>query len=72
MTPRTSSYGKCFLCGGTFAKGGMTRHLKACLPAMGGPGEGKQVRLFHIRAEGRRDPEYWLHFEVPASCQQRV
>jgi hypothetical protein len=26
------------------------------------------TRLFHILAEGRYHPEYWLHFEVPASA----
>lgn len=61
------SYGKCFLCGQTFAKNAITRHLKKCVPAHE-TGKGKPVRLFHIRAEGRYAPEYWLHLEIPADA----
>lgn len=67
MSTRPVSYGKCFLCGGTFAKNTITRHLKACLPAHETAGEGKPVRLFHIQVEGKYAPEYWLHLEIPAS-----
>ncbi|MBC7259765.1 MAG: hypothetical protein H5T65_11005 [Chloroflexi bacterium] len=68
MAPQVVSYGKCFLCGGTFAKNAMTRHLKACVRKHETAQEGKPVRLFHLRVEGKYAPEYWLHLEIPASA----
>ncbi|GAB4535388.1 MAG: hypothetical protein Fur0018_25670 [Anaerolineales bacterium] len=68
MSPRTTSYGKCFLCGETLAKNAVSRHLAKCLPAHEEAGKGQPVRLFHLRAEGRYAPEYWLHLEIPASA----
>jgi hypothetical protein len=67
MSPRTVSYGKCFLCGETLAKNAVSRHLAKCLPAREPTGQGKPVRLFHIQVEGRGTPGYWLHLEIPAS-----
>lgn len=74
MSKRFVSYGKCFLCGGTFAKNVITRHLKTCparqeaIAQEAQAGAGKPVRLFHLQAEGRYYPEYWLHFEMPANA----
>lgn len=73
MPKRFVSYGKCFLCEGTFAKNVITRHLKTCparqetIAQEAQAGAGKPVRLFHLQAEGRYLPEYWLHFEMPAN-----
>jgi len=64
---RIISYGKCFLCGGTFAKNTIGRHLKNCAPAHD-TGRGKPVRLFHLSVEGRYAPYYWMHLEIPASA----
>lgn len=68
MRTQAARYGKCFLCGGTFSKRSISRHLKTCLPAHPSPGTGKPVRLFHLQAEGKYAPEYWLHLEIPASA----
>lgn len=67
MATRPVSYGKCFLCGQTFAKNAITRHLKKCVLAHE-TGKGKPARLFHIRAEGYYAPEYWIHLEMPADA----
>jgi len=69
MSPhsRTISRGKCFLCCRSFAKNTIGRHLKKCVPAHDS-GKGKPVRLFHISAEGRYAPGYWMHLEIPASA----
>lgn len=64
---RTVSYGKCFLCGRTFAKNTIGRHLKQCAPAHD-QGRGQTVRLFHIFAEGRYAPAYWMHLEMPSAA----
>lgn len=67
MSPRTISYGKCFLCGKKVAKNTATRHLAKCLPLHEEAG-GKEVHLFHLRAEGLYAPIYWLDFEIPAAA----
>jgi len=68
MSPRTVSYGKCFLCGETLAKNAVSRHLAKCLPAHEETGKGQPARLFHLRVEGAYAPAYWLHLEIPASA----
>lgn len=67
------SIGTCAFCKAEFAKNKMTQHLKSCkqrLDTIAKQEEKSQqtkTRLFHILAEGRYDPQYWLHFEAPAS-----
>ncbi len=68
MSPRTVSYGKCFLCGETLAKNAVRRHLAKCLPAHEEAGKGQPLRLFHLQVEGDIEPAYWLHLEIPASA----
>ncbi len=67
MSPRTVSYGKCFLCGQTFAKNAIVRHLKTCPPAHESGG-GRPARLFHLQVEGAYAPGYWMHIEIPAAA----
>ncbi|MCS7039596.1 MAG: plasmid pRiA4b ORF-3 family protein [Caldilineales bacterium] len=64
MPTRTISYGKCFICGQTFAKNTIGRHLAKCVPAH--DTSGHQKRLYHLSIEGKDRPEYWLHIEIPA------
>ncbi len=65
--------GVCKFCNGEFDKAKMTQHLKHCKQraaaiAVGTGDEAKQKqRLFHILAEGRYNPQYWMHLEIPAS-----
>jgi len=64
--------GSCVLCGGTFSKRGMTRHLQACLEKHAGAKGGRRTgrtRLFHLLVEGRYLPMYWLHLEMPATAK---
>lgn len=68
MAERYVSYGKCFLCGETFAKNTITRHLKKCLELHEAV-EGQKVRLFHLRVEGYHAPDYWLHLEMPVTAE---
>jgi len=68
MSPRATSYGKCFLCGETLAKNAANRHLQKCLLAHPDDKKGKPERLFHIRVEGADAPIYWLNLEIPASA----
>jgi hypothetical protein len=69
------SNGKCNFCGSTFSKTAMTKHLKECKQKNGvskksssGQRTGK-TKSFHLVAEGRYAPEYWLHLEVPANAK---
>ncbi len=67
MPRRTSSTGKCNLCGKTFAKAAMTRHMPKCRaehPYL----KGKPRKTFRLIAEGRNLPEYWLQIEMPAEA----
>ena len=63
-----TSFGKCFLCGRSVTKRGMTRHLRACRERSLATQDKKKrpVLLYHLIVEGKEDPIYWLHLEVPA------
>ena len=62
--PRATSRGCCNLCGKSFSKTGITRHLQACTEqtanAKGRTGRRKSLRL---AVEGRHLPQYWMHLE---------
>ena len=73
--PRRMSKGTCNLCGGTFAKNTITRHLKSC-PKMTDVTQDapsgrstKPVKGFHLLVEGRYAPDYWMHLRVPAAMK---
>jgi hypothetical protein len=72
-TRRPISKGICTFCKAEVVKNKMTQHLKSCkqrLASIASQEEKSQdtkTRLFHILAEGQYNPQYWLHFEVPAS-----
>jgi len=73
-TSASVSTGNCEFCKAEIAKSKMTQHLKNCKERRAtiaaqekkSPEETKR-RLFHILAEGKYNPQYWLHFEVPAT-----
>src|SRR5438132_11478342 len=58
------SSGKCNLCGGTFGKAAMARHIASCnasKPANKAP----KTACFHVVVEGGYGNIYWLHLAVP-------
>lgn len=69
---KPKSKGKCYLCGNTYTKTGMTRHLKACkrknIPESKSSNQEK-AKFFHIVAQGTYRPYYWMHFEMPANAK---
>jgi len=72
-----TSTGKCHLCGGTFDKSEMTKHLKSCKqkegPESASSGRGSQKKdVFHLLVEGRHSPEYWMHIELAADAGLKV
>ncbi|HTK11992.1 MAG TPA: hypothetical protein VL485_32770 [Ktedonobacteraceae bacterium] len=73
-TPKPVSNGSCAFCKAEVAKNKMTQHLKSCKQRQATIAEREKnaqqpkTRLFHILAEGRYNPQYWLHFEVSASA----
>ncbi len=81
MAKQVSS-GKCYLCGRTLNKAVMTRHLGSCIDShadsvtAGKPQIAKQKtqnqKLFRIAVEGRYEPQYWMHLEVPARATLSV
>lgn len=62
------SSGRCNLCGGVFDKGAMTSHLKSCRKKQAVSEKAKMGMAFHLLVEGRYQPEYWMHLEVPANA----
>lgn len=69
--PKNISSGDCRLCGGTFAKTVISRHLAACIESkLSGKPAGRAGRsgkpYLHITVEGRYAPHYWLHLAAPA------
>lgn len=67
--PRVASSGNCELCGKTYRKSGMTRHLQSCLAKNGLPRQPRRrhVRSIHLFVEDDYRPEYWMHLAAPAS-----
>ena len=76
---RAKTTGKCAICGKSYSKPGISRHLSSCLekeraaatnsaPSRGG----LKMKGFHLAVEGRDSPEYWLHLEVTADAPLRV
>jgi len=67
MTKITSE-GICNFCGVAFGKVAIARHLKVCRQKQDAlKSKGKKQKTFWLLAEGTGNPEYWIHFEIPAS-----
>src|SRR5579884_291152 len=73
LSTARASKGICSFCNGEFEKGKMTQHLKYCkqraahIAAEAEDTTQQKARLFHIIVEGKYNPRYWLHLEIPAS-----
>ena len=72
-----TSKGQCNLCGETFSKSAITRHLKSCKQKKSAKavskGQGsRKAEVFHLVVEGRYAPDYWMHLEVPADAKLEV
>jgi hypothetical protein len=61
-----ASMGSCLLCGGSFSRAAMTRHLKTCDQPE--PSEQPLNKSFHLFVEGRYSPVYWLHLAAGAEA----
>ncbi len=76
MTRITTS-GKCELCGKSYRKSGMARHLQSCLTRTGWPEQPavtsrrqpRQVNGIHISVTDAYRSEYWMHLAAPASAK---
>ncbi len=72
------STGKCTICGESYSKSGISRHLTSCLdkeraaashtPSRGG----LKMKGFHLAIEGRDFPGYWIHLEMTADAPLQV
>ena len=65
-----ASGGKCEMCGKSYRKSGMTRHLQSCLAKTGPHGESLPRRRnnIHLFVEDTYRPEYWMHLAAPERC----
>ena len=68
--PRIAASGKCELCGKSYRKSGMTRHLQSCLAKTGPCGEprSRHGNSVHLLVEDTERPEYWMHLMAPERC----
>ena len=71
-TARETTKGICSFCKGEFNKEDMARHLKQCEQRTNSVNEVKgstkqKIKFFHLEIEGRYNPQYWMHIEVPVS-----
>ncbi|HKV58653.1 MAG TPA: hypothetical protein VJO32_10235 [Ktedonobacteraceae bacterium] len=73
---KKSLKGICDFCKSEVEKSKMTQHLKYCkqrtvaiaVEASGADvSEPVKTKFFHIVAEGRYNPQYWMHIELPAT-----
>ncbi len=73
---KQSLKGLCSFCNSEIDKSKMTQHLKSCkqraaaIAAEAGAkdaGTAEKTKFFHIVAEGRYNPQYWMHIELPAT-----
>jgi len=76
MGERVISRGTCVFCKNSYAKSGMSRHLKACKARQEAidaqkSGKARQTKLFHLQIQGTYNPWYWLHLEIPTSATLR-
>ena len=75
---RPKSTGNCNLCGRSFSKSGISRHLQSCREKERAnqdcirPRGDISERGFHIAVEGLDSPEYWLHLDVSADAPLAV
>jgi len=75
---RQMSKGKCNLCGSTFSKSAMTKHLKSCKQKeqdskkSSSSRGSRETKIFHLVVEGRYSSAYWMHLEVPAGVTLKV
>jgi len=72
-----TSKGQCNLCGESFSKSAMTRHIKSCKQknnneTVSEDQGSRKAEVFHLVAEGRYAPDYWMHLEVPANAKLEV
>lgn len=73
---KTTTKGRCIACGGVYTRPDMARHLENCSARQAQqfivPTSSRQKiqagNLLHLEVEGRDDPIYWLHVEVPGQA----
>lgn len=68
---KLSSKGICQFCHSVLSKAAMTRHLETCASRTSvAPTTSrkptKKTRMMHLLVEGRDQPQYWMHVELPA------
>ena len=73
---KQSLKGLCYSCNSEVDKSKMTQHLKYCKQRAAAvaaeasakdAGTAEKTKFFQIVAEGRYNPQYWMHIELPAS-----
>jgi hypothetical protein len=66
--------GKCSLCGGTYSKAAMRKHLESCKQRQitqtpPSNRRSQKTKILHLVIEGSDQPDYWMHLDVPADAK---
>lgn len=66
MASSNQSEGTCSYCDGTYTKGGMGRHLRACSSRedAAATANGDEEPLYHLRVDDEWAPPFWLDLEM--------
>ena len=73
-TPKIITKGVCSFCKSEFDRSKITQHVRNCkerkaiLASLSTDETKQKKRLFHIQAEGRYNPQYWMNLEIPAEA----
>lgn len=70
---KISTKGTCQFCHGELNKAAMTRHLETCAQRTDATAtvnrkSTKKTKIVHLLIEGRYQPQYWMHLELPAQA----
>lgn len=69
QTPKST----CRLCGGEFARRGMTRHIQSCLAKhLSAASKGKPRELVHLHVQDAFNPDYFLYLLMAAGSPLEV
>lgn len=70
--PASTSNGKCEFCGETVSKRSIAKHVQTCKSRPDVASITKPIKVFQLKVEGRRAPEYWLQLDVPSKTSLKT
>ncbi len=74
MVRQKQSRGNCVYCNREMTKGGLSKHLRACVDRQKKIDQearrrSKEQTLYHLTVRDAWDNQFWLHLEIPSSAE---